>query len=33
MSNKHDIFIWGIETMKIEKMSEVKAKIYPETAS
>lgn len=26
-------FIWGIETRKIVKMSEVKAKIYPETPS
>lgn len=33
MSNEHDTFIWGIETMNIVKMSEVKAKIYPETAS
>lgn len=33
MSNKHDIFIWGIEMMKIVKISQVRAKIYPETAS
>lgn len=33
MSNKRDVFIWGIETMRIVKMIEVKAKIHPETAS
>lgn len=33
MSNKHDIFILGIETVKILKISEARAKIYPETAS
>lgn len=33
MSNEHDIFILGIETMETVKISEVKANIYPETAS
>lgn len=33
ISNKHDIFIWGIEMVKILKISEIGAKIYPETAS
>lgn len=28
MSNEHDVFIWGIETMRIVKLIEVKAKIY-----